>query len=43
MWFACGNSSEPADLYLNFTTASGNDITKIKFDYVFVDDVPQSS
>jgi uncharacterized repeat protein (TIGR01451 family) len=42
VWFACGNGSEPADLYLNFTTASGNDITKIKFEYVFVDDIPQS-
>lgn len=43
IWFACGNSSEPADLYLVFKTASGNNITMIKLDYVYVSDVPLSS
>jgi len=43
VWFTCGNSSEPANLYLNFTTANGNDITKIKVDYVYVPGVPFSS
>jgi len=42
VWFTCGNSSEPANLYLNFTTTNGNDITKIKLDYVFVPGVPLS-
>ena len=36
VWFTCGNSSEPADLYLNFTTTNGNDITKIKLEYLYV-------
>jgi uncharacterized repeat protein (TIGR01451 family) len=42
-WFACGNSSEAADLCLDFKTTSGSDITKLKFEYVYVDDVPLSS
>lgn len=42
-WFTCGNSSEPADLCADFKTTSGNDITKIKLDYVYVDDAPRSS
>jgi uncharacterized repeat protein (TIGR01451 family) len=43
VWFACGNSSEAADLILDFKTSSGNDITKIKFDYVYVSGALQSS
>jgi uncharacterized repeat protein (TIGR01451 family) len=35
-WFACGNSSEPADLCADFNTTSGNPITKIKLEYVYV-------
>ncbi len=42
-WFACGNSSEPADLCVDFKTTSGNDIVQIKLDYVYVDDAPHSS
>jgi len=42
VWFTCGNSSEPADLYLNFKTTGGNDIAKIKLEYVFVPSVPLS-
>ena len=42
VWFACGNGSEQADLNLNFTTTNGNDITKIKFEYVYVANVPLS-
>ena len=42
VWFACGNGSEPADLYLNFTTTAGNDITKIKLEYVYVASTPLS-
>ena len=43
VWFACGNGSEPADLYLDFKTTSGNDITRIKLEYVFVANVALSS
>lgn len=42
-WFACGNSSEAADLNLVFTSASGAEITKIKFEHVYVSGVPLSS
>lgn len=42
VWFACGNGSEPADLYLNFKTTNGNDIAKIKLEYIFVTNVPLS-
>jgi hypothetical protein len=42
VWFTCGNSSEPADLYLNFTTTGGDDITKIKLEYIFVANIPLS-
>jgi hypothetical protein len=43
IWFACGNSSEPADLCADFKTTHGNDITKIKLEYVHVYNVPLSS
>ncbi|MBN1860517.1 MAG: choice-of-anchor L domain-containing protein [Candidatus Thermoplasmatota archaeon] len=43
VWFACGNGSEPADLYLSFKTVSGSEITKIKFEYSFVSNVALSS
>ncbi len=33
-WFTCGNVSESADLFLNFTNTNGTDIAKIKFEYV---------
>jgi uncharacterized repeat protein (TIGR01451 family) len=42
-WFACGNSSESADLCADFKTTSGNDIAQIKLDYIYVDDAPHSS
>ena len=42
-WFACGNGSEPADLCLDFKTISGGDVTKIKLEYLFVDDTSCSS
>jgi hypothetical protein len=43
-WFACGNSSEAADLILDFISASGAKITTIKFEYVHVNGaVPSSS
>jgi uncharacterized repeat protein (TIGR01451 family) len=42
-WFTCGNSSEPADLCADFKTTIGNDITKIKLEYVAVDGAPLSS
>jgi uncharacterized repeat protein (TIGR01451 family) len=32
--FKCGNASEASDLYLNFKNSAGNDIAKIKFEYV---------
>jgi len=32
--FKCGNASEASDLYLNFKNSVGNDIAKIKFEYV---------
>ncbi|MEA3339897.1 MAG: hypothetical protein U9R15_08020, partial [Chloroflexota bacterium] len=32
--FKCGNASEESDLYLNFKNSVGNDIAKIKFEYV---------
>jgi len=34
VWFTCGNASESADIYLDFKNTNGNDIAKIKFDYV---------
>jgi len=34
IWFACGNTSEASDLYLDFKNNNGNDIAKIKFEYV---------
>jgi uncharacterized repeat protein (TIGR01451 family) len=43
VWFACGNSSEAANLNLDFKTSNGNDITKIKFEYVYVSGALQSS
>ena len=33
-WFACGNASEASDLYLDFKNGNGNDITRLKFEYV---------
>ena len=33
-WFACGNTSEASDLYLDFKNNAGNDIARIKFEYV---------
>ena len=33
-WFACGNTSEPYDLYVNFENEIGTDIARIKFEYV---------
>jgi uncharacterized repeat protein (TIGR01451 family) len=32
-YFACGNTSEAADLYMEFKNSAGNDIAEIKFDY----------
>jgi len=43
VWFACGNSSEAADLCLDFKTMSGSMIAKIKLDYVHVDNTSLSS
>ena len=34
IWFACGNASEDADLFLTFKNQNGQDIAKIKFEYV---------
>jgi len=34
IWFACGNVSEGSDLYLTFKNNAGNDIAKLKFEYV---------
>jgi uncharacterized repeat protein (TIGR01451 family) len=42
-WFACGNGSEPADLYIVFKTASGMNITIVKLDYVYVSGAPLSA
>jgi uncharacterized repeat protein (TIGR01451 family) len=42
-WFACGDSSEYADLNLTFKTSSGAEITKINFKYVHVDNAFFSS
>lgn len=33
-YFACGNTSEESDLYLDFKNTAGNDIARIKFEYV---------
>ncbi|MFH1100576.1 MAG: choice-of-anchor L domain-containing protein [Methanobacteriota archaeon] len=33
-WFTCGNVSEYADLLMNFKNTAGNDIAKLKFQYV---------
>ncbi len=35
-WFTCGNSSEPADLTLDFKALGGVTIAKLKFEYVYV-------
>jgi uncharacterized repeat protein (TIGR01451 family) len=42
-WFACGNSSDPANLLLQFKTASGGTITQVKFEYVYVPGAVMSS
>ncbi|UCF11949.1 MAG: DUF11 domain-containing protein [Thermoplasmatales archaeon] len=34
VWFACGNTSEESDLFLDFKNTNGNDIAKVKFEYV---------
>jgi uncharacterized repeat protein (TIGR01451 family) len=34
-WFACGNSSEPADLTLDFKTSANSPIAKLKFEYMY--------
>ncbi len=34
VWFACGNTSEAYDLYLDFHNSDGSDISRIKFEYV---------
>ncbi len=34
VWFACGNTSEESDLFLDFKNTDGNDIAKVKFEYV---------
>lgn len=33
VWFACGNLSEPYELYLDFENSIGGEIAKIKFEY----------
>ncbi len=34
VWFACGNTSEAADLYLTFKNSDSEEIAKIKFEYI---------
>lgn len=34
VWFACGNGSEAADLYLTFRNSNDKEITRIKFEYI---------
>jgi len=34
VWFACGNTSEAADLYLIFKNNDSEEIAKIKFEYI---------
>jgi hypothetical protein len=36
IWFYCSNTSEKSDLFLNFKTSYGEDIIKLKFDYIYV-------
>jgi len=33
VWFACGDTSEPYDLYLDFTNTFNQNIARIKFEY----------
>lgn len=33
-WFACGDASEAADLYLDFKNSNGENIARLKFEYV---------
>ncbi|MCX6666262.1 MAG: choice-of-anchor L domain-containing protein [Euryarchaeota archaeon] len=33
-WFACGNLSESADLLMSFINTNGNEIAKLKFEYI---------
>jgi len=33
-WFKCGNASETSDLYIDFINSIGEDIAKLKFEYV---------
>jgi uncharacterized repeat protein (TIGR01451 family) len=42
-WFYCGDNSEYSDLNLTLRTASGAEITKINFKYMFVSGTPISS
>jgi uncharacterized repeat protein (TIGR01451 family) len=42
-WFACGNSSEAADLILDLLSTTGAIITTLKFEYVYVSGTPLSS
>jgi len=34
VWFACGNTSEEYDLFLDFENSVGSDIAKIKYEYI---------
>ena len=34
IWFACGNASEESSLSLDFKDENGNDVARIRFDYI---------
>lgn len=34
-YFACGNTSEASDLYMDFKNTAGNNIAQMKFEYVY--------
>jgi len=40
IWFACGDANEEYDLYLDFQNSLGEDIAKIKLEYVHEGDNP---
>jgi hypothetical protein len=40
IWFTCGDASEEYDLYLDFKNSIGEDIARIKFEYVQEGDNP---
>jgi uncharacterized repeat protein (TIGR01451 family) len=42
IYFTCGNTSEEADLVLNFTTSTGTNLVQLKFDYMHAGSVPPS-